>query len=75
MQAHLVEQLAKLEEGFSGVLGVAAGRLDGTDAEVAWRADESFPAASVIKVPILYTCLRYVDQGRLALEQRFQYCA
>lgn len=34
-----------------------------------WYGDEDFPAASVIKVPILLTVLRQVQQGGLSLQE------
>lgn len=54
---------------FSGTLGVCAQRLsDGL--ELAWNADEVFPAASVIKLPILLVALARVEAGELELSRR-----
>lgn len=70
--AETVERLARLEEEFSGTIGVAAqGLKDLAMPPVLWREQLIFPAASVIKVPLLYACLRQVDRGLLALDQRF----
>jgi len=38
--------------------------------ELAWRPDERFPAASIIKIPILVEALRQAEMGRLRLDER-----
>lgn len=64
-------RLDQLEREFSGMLGVAAANLGpGRWDKVSWNAREPFPTASVIKVPILFTCLRLVDRGIMQLDQR-----
>ena len=63
----LQEGLAALAEDFDGVAGIHALRLD-TGEEVAVRADEIFPTASMIKVPLLVALLDRVDSGVLALD-------
>lgn len=55
------------EAAMQGRLGVAAFRLDGDDGAVSYRADESFQAASTIKVYILLALLEAVDEGRIDL--------
>jgi beta-lactamase class A len=58
-----------LQAGFSGVLGLAATRLgDGLTLTV--LPDEPFPAASVVKLPLLIVALQAVEAGTLRLEQR-----
>jgi len=62
--------LAEIEEiarGFSGRLGVWACRVDGGE-PVAYGAEEPFPTASTIKVPILYEVFRQAGEGRFRLE-------
>lgn len=52
-----------------GQVGYIVRELDG-GAELAYRAEESFPTASLIKVPILVTVFDLVRQGRLSLDDR-----
>lgn len=61
--------LADLAERHTGHLGVAARDLI-TDEEVLLRADEVFPTASVIKIPILVELMRQATNGRVALDER-----
>ncbi|MGH3320684.1 MAG: serine hydrolase [Streptosporangiaceae bacterium] len=56
-------------EGAPGRFGVAVRDL-ATGAGVEHRADEIFPSASTIKVPVLLALLREVDRGRLSLDER-----
>ena len=51
--------------GFEGVVGVYARRL-GEPGEVAIRADETFPAASLVKVPILLALLDRVERKEVS---------
>jgi beta-lactamase class A len=62
----IVDGIRALLEDFSGTAGVWARSLD-TGEEIAWQADESFPAASTIKVPILCEVFRQAGEGRFAL--------
>lgn len=52
--------------GFEGVVGVYARRIGGAE-EVAVRADETFPTASLVKVPILLALLDRVERKELSL--------
>jgi beta-lactamase class A len=63
----LQEALAELAEGFDGIAGIHALRLR-TGEEVSVRADEIFPTASMIKVPLLVALLDQVERGGLALD-------
>ena len=54
---------------FSGVIGFQAKRLD-DGFTLEHNKDEVFPAASVVKVPILLEALRQVQHGILKLETR-----
>jgi beta-lactamase class A len=61
--------LEPILNGFSGMIGFCAKRLgDGLTLE--FNANEVFPAASVVKVPILLEALRQVQLGMLNLEAR-----
>ena len=63
------KQIEQVQEGFSGILGVAAKRLDAQDGElVSLNAETVFPTASVIKVPILVEVFRQVEKGDLFLD-------
>lgn len=50
-----------------GRVGLLAKDL-ASDEELSWEADEVFPAASLIKLPILVEVLRRVDTGELVLD-------
>jgi len=54
--------------GFDGVVGVLARRL-GEPGEVAVRADETFPTASLVKVPILLGLLDRVERRQASFEE------
>lgn len=69
----IYDALSKLDEQFSGILGVAARGLEGQPARrpaISFRAGEVFPSASVIKLPILVEAFRQVDEGLLDLSER-----
>ena len=68
----LAARLDSLARGFGGVVGIYVRHLP-TGASAALRADEVFPTASMIKVPILLTLYDQVEQGRLDLEARLPY--
>ena len=51
--------------GFEGVVGVYARRLGGKE-EIAIRADETFPTASLVKVPILLKLLDRVEKREVS---------
>jgi beta-lactamase class A len=52
--------------GFSGTLGVWARSLN-TGEVLSYRAHESFPPASTIKLPVLYEVFRQAGEGRFDL--------
>jgi beta-lactamase class A len=61
-----MQEVEDLTAGFSGTLGVWARSFD-TGEVLAYRAEESFPPASTIKLPVLYEVFRQVGEGRIAL--------
>jgi len=68
----LQSTLERLVAGFGGDVGVYVRHLrTGASAEI--RADERFPTASMIKVPILLTLYDQVEQGKLDLDARVPY--
>ncbi len=64
----LSQRLAVLLAGFPGDVGVYVRNLR-TGATVAIRADETFPTASMIKVPLLVTLADRIAAGELAWDQ------
>jgi beta-lactamase class A len=61
--------LEPILNSFSGVIGLFAKHL-GEGLTLEFNAHEVFPAASVVKVPILLEALRQVQIGKLKLETR-----
>jgi beta-lactamase class A len=62
-------KLEQILNSFSGVIGFYAKRFD-DGLIIEFNADEVFPAASVVKVPILLEALRQVQHGILNLKTR-----
>jgi beta-lactamase class A len=65
--AVLQRQLEGLTAGFRGEVGIHVRHL-GTGATASLRADERFPTASMIKVPLLVALYDRVARGELRLE-------
>ena len=63
--ADLQAAVEALADGFDGVVGVYARHLP-TGRTAALRADERFPTASMIKVPILVTLFDQIESGERA---------
>lgn len=63
-----VETIRQLAAAFSGTLGVWAHSLTWGET-IEWNANEVFPAASTIKLPILYEVYRRGGERRLGLTQ------
>ena len=77
-QRELLSKLQLEAQGFSGTFGVMARTLEADPAdrlEFGFNQHEIFPAASVIKLPMLLDALRLVEAGQLRLEQRYQMAA
>lgn len=68
----LQRRLEALTQGFHGEVGIYVWNLR-RNLEVAIRADELFPTASMIKVPILMTLYDQVERGKLDLNARVPY--
>lgn len=68
----LTATLERLVEGFGGDVGVYVRHLD-TGATAAIRADDVFPTASMIKVPLLVALYEQVEAGRLNPEAELPY--
>jgi beta-lactamase class A len=67
MQVEVIEQIRRIAEGFSGVVGVAAKSLSGKKPDVLFNAEEVFPIASTIKVAVLVELLDQADKGLVRL--------
>lgn len=52
-----------------GTVGVVVDHLD-TDLTLSYNADEMYPTASTLKVPILYELFRQADEGKVDLSAR-----
>lgn len=61
--------IVELSKPASGVVGVAAWRLDGQGPKVLVNADQAFPMASTFKVAVAGAVLARVDKGELRLDQ------
>ena len=62
----VLDEIHALIEGFSGTVGLWARSFD-TGEEIVWQPNETFPAASTIKVPILCEVFRQAGEGRFTL--------
>jgi len=70
--AVLQSKLASAIAGFHGDVGVYVRNLR-TGQSAAIRADELFPTASMIKVPILLATFQAMEDGSLAFDQKLLY--
>jgi beta-lactamase class A len=74
MRQQVMDEMEALRQGIAGVAADLPGRLGvlvrylHDDAEVGVAADDLFPAASVIKIPIMAETYRQADAGLLALD-------
>jgi beta-lactamase class A len=68
----LTARLQELTRGFHGEVGVYVRHL-GTGVTAQLHAEDVFPTASMIKVPILLTLFDQVEQGKLDLDARVPY--
>jgi beta-lactamase class A len=67
--ASLHRTLDSLASAHHGVLGYSVLNVD-TGERLSRRGDETFPTASLIKVPILVTVFDLVEQGQLSLDDQ-----
>ncbi len=66
---HVVETIAAIAAELGGRVGVAARNL-ASRAAVFLNADELFPMASCLKIPVMVEVMRQVDAGALRLDER-----
>ncbi len=71
MKSYDFDHVAALAANFSGTIGVCAERLD-TGERLGYNADESFPGASLIKLPVLVEFFRQLASGRFSLDERVE---
>lgn len=62
-------RLAAISNNFDGVAGIAALDLD-TGQRVLYHENDTFPMASVCKVPVAIALLQRVDRGEVALDTK-----
>ncbi|MCC6457540.1 MAG: serine hydrolase [Caldilineaceae bacterium] len=67
----LQEQIEDAIRAANAHMGVAMRHLESGD-EINIHATESFPMASVLKIPVLVEALRQVDAGRFTLDDRWE---
>jgi beta-lactamase class A len=67
--AALDSEIRRIAGTISGVVGVAAWRLDGSGTPVLVNAEEAFPMASTFKVAVAGAVLARIDRRELSLEQ------
>jgi beta-lactamase class A len=65
----LMRRLERVASEHRGVAGIAVRNL-GTGESLSLRGAETFPSASLIKVPVLVTLLHEVERGRMRLDER-----
>lgn len=64
---NLAEQVSEICAGFDGRIGLSAYNFQ-TEETVGVRAEELFPTASVIKLPVLLTLMQQVQDGQYSLD-------
>ena len=65
-----IRELEKILAGRQGIYGVYSLNLETKEA-VSIRGKESFPAASLIKLPIIYTLYQEAQEGKINLEEKY----
>jgi beta-lactamase class A len=70
--AELERELVRIGSAYSGKWTYALTDL-GSGAHIGRDEDEVMPTASLIKVPILVSLYRLVEDGRVKLSDRIQY--
>lgn len=63
------QRIAEAERELQGTVGVAARPLDAGEPEIAYKAEQPFPAASTIKVFVLQTLLERVERSEADLDE------
>jgi beta-lactamase class A len=71
VRSDLDRKLEKLKLSFSGKLGFAAEHIE-TGEQITVDADNLYPTASVIKLPVLVEVFAQAGEGRLSLDERLE---
>lgn len=69
--SRLQARITQLSRSFPGTIGIYARNIESGE-EVSYRADDPFPMASVLKIPLLVHLFRSVDAGSLSLSDRVE---
>lgn len=64
---NLLEQIREICEAFDGHIGLSATNLQ-TEETIGYQAEDVFPTASVIKLPVLLTLMQQVEDGLYSLD-------
>lgn len=64
---NLMDQVREICEGFDGRIGLSAYNLH-TEETIGYQAEDLFPTASVIKLPVLLTLMQQVGDGLYSLD-------
>jgi len=71
-RASLAQELERAIAGFDGTVGLYVNHLQ-TNEQYAHKADERFPTASMIKVPIMATLFDRIDRGELSYSKKLKW--
>lgn len=63
----LLDQIRDICEEFNGRIGLSATNLQ-TEETIGYQAEDVFPTASVIKLPVLLTLMQQVEDGEYSLD-------
>ena len=64
----ILDEIEAVDRKFNGRIGVATLNLQ-TNAEINYNARETFPTASVIKLPVLITLMQQCEDGEASLDE------
>jgi len=67
----LQARVTQLSRSFPGTIGVYTRNIESGE-EIGYRADDAFPMASVLKIPLLVHLFRSVDAGKFSLNERLE---
>jgi beta-lactamase class A len=71
LDSDFIAQIEPLAQKFSGVVGVYAERLD-TGELLTYNADQVFPSASVVKLPVLFELFKQLKNKSASLDERIE---
>ncbi len=68
----LERRVRRKAAGFRGTTGIVIKDLK-TGREISWNKERLFPSASLVKVPVMFSCFYAAHQGRLRLNERLTF--